>query len=89
MQYVKHLGFLQLDMCIITKLDEVPHSKISDELLSDIVTVLAKHEVVTDSIIFDFLSSERCEQKDILHKALIEAGKRIATENLLAAQKKQ
>ncbi|MFY2158468.1 hypothetical protein ACOSZF_23215 [Cytobacillus firmus] len=89
MQYVKHLGFLQIDMHIITKLDEVPHSKISDELLLDIVTVLAKHEVVTDSLIFDFISSEKCEQKDILQKALIEAGKRIATENLLAAQKKQ
>lgn len=89
MQSVKHLGFLQIDMYIITKLNEVPHSKISDELLIDIVTVLAKHEVVTDSLIFDFISSEKCEQKDILHKALIEAGKRIATENLLAAQKKQ
>jgi hypothetical protein len=87
MQYVKYLGFLQLDLHIITKFNEEPHSWLSNELKMDIVTVLAKHDIVTDHLIIDFLESEKCEQKDILHKALIDAGKRIGKENLLSEQK--
>ena len=89
MQYDKHLGYLLINFHIITKLSEDPYSYRSEKLLSDIVTVLAKHKIVTDSFLLDFSESVDCEQKDILHLSLIEAGKRIEKESLLADQRNE
>jgi hypothetical protein len=77
MVHTKNSGFLIVDMYMITQLCDEPYSKLSNEIYSDIVTVLAKHNIVTDHININFLESNNCEQKDILHLALIEAGKRI------------
>lgn len=79
--YSKHLGFIQVDLYRITKINQDPRSDIYDELLMDIITVLAKYEVVTDNFILDFTSSEDCDKKDIFHLSLIKAGKRIEKEN--------
>ena len=79
--YSKHLGFIQVDLYRITKINQEPRSDICDELLMDIITVLAKYEVVTDNFILDFTSSEDCDKKDIFHLSLIKAGKRIEKEN--------
>ncbi len=88
--YVKQTGFIQIDLYIIIKEMDDPYSQIPEELTSDLVTTLAKYGVVTDGLLLFFEDDcEKCEKKDILHKSLIEAGKRIATENLLADQKKQ
>ena len=79
--YSKHLGFIQVDLYRITKINQDPRTDIYDELLMDIITVLAKYEVVTENFIFDFTSSEDCDKNDIFHLSLIKAGKRIEKEN--------
>lgn len=79
--YSKHLGFIQVDLYRITKINQDPRTDIYDELLMDIITLLAKYEVVTENFIFDFTSSEDCDKKDIFHLSLIKAGKRIEKEN--------
>lgn len=86
MKNAKHLGYLHIEFYIITKLIEDPNSCVSEKLLSDIVTVLAKHKVVTDSLLLGFSESTECEQKDLLHLSLIESGKRIEKANQLAGQ---
>lgn len=78
--YSKHLGFIQVDLYRITKFHQDPRADIYEELLMDIITVLAKYEVVTDKFIFDFTSSEDCDKKDIFHLSLIKAGMRIGKE---------
>ncbi|WP_312098443.1 hypothetical protein [Niallia sp.] len=74
---------MHIDFYVITKLSEDPNSYRSEELLSDIVKILAKHKIVSERILLDFLESVDCEQKDILHLALIEAGKSIEKDSLL------
>lgn len=86
MKYAKHLGYLNINFYIITKFIEDPNSCVSEDLLSDIVTVLAKHKVVTDSLLLGFSENTYCEQKDLLHLSLIEAGKRIEKANQLDDQ---
>lgn len=83
MEYSKQLGFIQVELHRITKINEDPRADISEKLLTDLITLLAKYEIVTDHFIFDFSSSEKCEQRDILHLALIKAGMRIEKENQL------
>ncbi|KGR83652.1 hypothetical protein [Lysinibacillus boronitolerans] len=83
MQYSKQLGFIQVELHRITKINEDPRADISEKLLTDLITLLAKYEIVTDHFTFDFSSSEKCEQRDILHLALIKAGMRIEKENQL------
>lgn len=78
--YSKQLGFIQVDLYRITKIHENPRTDIYDELLMDIITVLAKYEVVTDNFIFDFTSSEECDKRDLFHLSLIKAGMRIEKE---------
>ncbi|MFD2215314.1 hypothetical protein [Metabacillus endolithicus] len=81
MAYSKHLGFIQVDLYRITEINQDPRTDIYNELLMDMITVLAKYEVVTENFIFDFTISEDCDKKDIFHLSLIKAGKRIEKEN--------
>lgn len=60
MEYSKQLGFIQVELHRITKINEDPRADISEKLLTDLITLLAKYEIVTDHFIFDFSSSEKC-----------------------------
>lgn len=86
MLYIKHLGLLHVGLHKITKLDEDPYAHIPDELIKEIVTVLAKYEFIVDSFHLSFTDSKECERSDILHTLLIEAGKRIEAEKQLKNQ---
>jgi hypothetical protein len=86
MLYVKNIGSFLIDVYKITKSDEHSHLNLSDELIKDLVTVFAKHGYITDGIFFDYSEQVKCEQKDALHAFLIEAGKRIESEQRLKEQ---
>ncbi|PLT33655.1 hypothetical protein [Bacillus sp. V5-8f] len=83
MEYIKHLGFLQIELHRITKINEDPRTDIAEKLLIDLITLMAKHELVTNRYIFDFSRNEKCEQRDNLHLSLIKAGMQIEKENQL------
>lgn len=88
MLYIKHLGLLHIGLHKITKLDDDPYAYIPDELIKEIVTVLAKYEFIVDSFNLNFTDSKECERSDILHSILIEAGKRIEAEKQLKDQQR-
>lgn len=77
MVFSKHLGFIHVELYRITKVHQDTRADIYNELLMDIITVLAKYEVVTDNFIFDFINNEDCDKRDIFHMSLIKAGMKI------------
>ncbi|WP_026562915.1 hypothetical protein [Bacillus sp. J37] len=80
MRHIKHIGFLQIGLHRITKINEDARGDIDEKLVIDLITLLAKHDVITDSFIFDFISTENCEQKDIINLSLIKKGMEIEGE---------